>query len=91
MTARELFTVIVRGFGLVLLTIGLIQAAEEIINLLQPDVVNVKLGFDIGYAHRVVMRNLSQAVLLIGPGALFLFGSGLIVRLVYRPQPPVKP
>ena len=88
MTARELFGVIVKGFGLILLTIGLIQVAEVAINLLQPDNINITApGFDIGYFHRSQMRNLSESIALIAPGAIFLFGTKWIVRLFYGPQP----
>jgi hypothetical protein len=87
MTARELFAVLVRGFGLILLTIGLIQVVQVAIDLLQPDVVNTAVGFDLGYPHRSAMRNLSQSIALIVPGATFLFGTRWIVRLFYNPQP----
>jgi hypothetical protein len=78
MTAKELFAVIVRGIGLVLLVIGNVGLAFRVI------------GHYFLPSYELSVGEISDAVgwaFVAGLGLAILFATQLIVRLVYGSQP----
>ena len=86
MTARELFAVIVRTLGLLLVVIALVQIAAELADFLQPP-PPMPRGVDLALIHSSFTRGLTQDAVVGGLGLVLLFGPRWIVRLVYGSQP----
>lgn len=88
MTAKELFAVIVRAVGLILLVAGVVVLGNFLIEILttpEPPKGAYQLdGYPPSYAGRIIVQSLFAS----GLGLFLLLGTKWIVRLVYGPEPP---